>query len=103
MAELRRLSPFDPEYLPKEILLTEAIHDRFPDLPQVVCFDTAFHHDLLRVARMVPIPRRDEARGVRRYDFHGLSYAFLMEELAHVAGSEAAQGRVSVSDLPGRT
>jgi acetate kinase len=55
--ELRRLSPFDPEHLPEEILLTEAFHRRFPDLPQVACFDTAFHHDLPRVARLLPIPR----------------------------------------------
>jgi acetate kinase len=97
--ELHQLSPFDPEHLPEEILLTEAFHRRFPDLPQVACFDTAFHHDLPRVARLLPIPRRYEAQGVRRYGFHGLSYAFLMEELARLAGSEAAQGRVILSHL----
>ena len=97
--ELRRLSPFDPEHLPEEILLTEAFHRRFPDLPQVACFDTAFHHDLPRVARLLPIPRRYEALGVRRYGFHGLSYAFLMGELARLAGSEAAQGRVILAHL----
>ena len=84
--ELHKLSPFDPEHLPEEILLTEAFHRRFPDLPQVACFDTAFHHDLPRVARLLPIPRRYEAQGVRRYGFHGLSYAFLMGELARLAG-----------------
>ena len=97
--ELRRLSPFDPEHLPEEILLTEAFHRRFPDLPQVACFDTAFHHDLPRVARLLPIPRRYEARGVRRYGFHGLSYAFLMGELARLAGNEAAQGRIILAHL----
>ena len=97
--ELHRLSPFDPEHLPEEILLTEAFHRRFPDLPQVACFDTDFHHDLPRVARLLPIPRRYEAQGVRRYGFHGLSYAFLMEELARVAGAEAAQGRVILAHL----
>jgi acetate kinase len=97
--ELHRLSPFDPEHLPEEILLTEAFHRRFPDLPQVACFDTAFHHDLPRVARLLPIPRRYEAQGVRRYGFHGLSYAFLMGELARLAGSEAAQGRVILAHL----
>jgi acetate kinase len=61
--ELQRLSPFDPEHLPEEILLTEAFHRRFPDLPQVACFDTAFHHDLPRVARLLPIPRRYEPQG----------------------------------------
>src|ERR1039457_439610 len=97
--ELRRLSPFDPDHLPEEILLTEAFHRLFPNLPQVACFDTAFHHDLPRVAQMLPIPRRYEAQGVRRYGFHGLSYAFLMGELARLAGTEAAQGRVILAHL----
>jgi acetate kinase len=97
--ELHRLSPFDPEHLPEEILLTEAFHRRFPALPQVACFDTAFHHDLPRVARLLPIPRRYEAQGVRRYGFHGLSYAFLMGELARLAGSEATQGRIILAHL----
>ena len=97
--ELHQLSPFDPEHMPEEILLTEAFHRRFPDLPQVACFDTAFHHDMPRVARLLPIPRRYEAQGVRRYGFHGLSYAFLIEELAHLAGLEAAQGRVILAHL----
>jgi len=97
--ELRRLSPFDPEHLPEEILLTEAFHRRFPDLPQLACFDTAFHRDLPRVARLLPIPRRYEAQGVRRYGFHGLSYTFLMGELARQAGAEAAQGQVILAHL----
>ncbi len=97
--ELHRLSPFDPKHLPGEILLAEAFHRRFPDLPQVACFDTAFHHDLPRVALLLPIPRRYEAQGVRRYGFHGLSYAFLMEELVRLAGTEEAQGRVILAHL----
>jgi acetate kinase len=97
--ELHRLSPFDPEHLPEEILLAEAFFRRFPDMPQVACFDTAFHDGLPRVARVLPIPRRYEAQGVRRYGFHGLSYAFLMGELARLAGAEAAQGRVILAHL----
>ena len=97
--ELHKLSPFDPEHLPEEILLTEAFHRRFPDLAQVACFDTDFHHDLPRVAKLLPIPRRYEALGVRRYGFHGLSYAFLMEELTRLVGAEAAQGRVILAHL----
>jgi len=97
--ELHRFSPFDPDHLPEEILLTEAFSRRFPDLPQVACFDTAFHHDLPRVAQLLPIPRRYEAQGVRRYGFHGLSYAFLMEELSRVAGAEAARGRIILAHL----
>ena len=99
LEELHSLSPFDPEHLPEETLLAEAFHRRFPDLPQVACFDTAFHHDLPRVARLLPIPRRYEAKGVRRYGFHGLSYAFLMEELERLAGRDAAQGRVVLAHL----
>ncbi|MGA2964360.1 MAG: acetate/propionate family kinase [Candidatus Korobacteraceae bacterium] len=96
---LRQLSAFDPEHLPEEILLTEAFHRRFPELPQVACFDTAFHHELPRVAQLLPLPRRFEAKGVRRYGFHGLSYAFLMGELKRLAGSEAAHGRVILAHL----
>jgi acetate kinase len=97
--ELHQLSPFDPEHLPEEILLTGAFHRRFPDLPQVACFDTAFHHDLPRVARLLPIPRRYEVQGVRRYGFHGLSYEFLMGELARLVGTKTAQGRVILAHL----
>ena len=97
--ELHRLRPFDPEHLPEEILLTEAFHHRFPDIPQVACFDTAFHHDLPRVAQLLPIPRRYETQGVRRYGFHGLSYEFLMEELAHLGDQTATKGHVILAHL----
>jgi acetate kinase len=97
--ELRRLSPFDPEHLPQEILLISALQRRFPGVPQVACFDTAFHHDLPRVARILPIPRRYEAQGVRRYGFHGLSYESLMGKLASVAGPEASLGRIVLAHL----
>jgi acetate kinase len=97
--ELHDLSPFDPDHLPEEILLTEAFHGRFPDLAQVACFDTAFHHDMPRVALLLPIPRRYEAKGVRRYGFHGLSCAYLMEELAHLTGDQTARGRVILAHL----
>jgi acetate kinase len=97
--ELHHLSPFDPDHLPEEIILTEGFHLRFPALPQVACFDTAFHHDMPRVAQMLPIPRRYEAQGVRRYGFHGLSYAFLMEELARLGDPAATTGRVILGHL----
>jgi acetate kinase len=99
IAALRQLSPFDPEHLPEEIQLAEAFHKRFPRLPQIACFDTAFHHDMPRVAQIVPIPRRYEAKGVRRYGFHGLSYAYLMEELDRLAGPDEARGRVILAHL----
>ena len=98
MAELRRLSPYDPEHLPAEIELIETLERRYPAVPQVACFDTAFHRDMPRVARLLPIPRRYDKAGVRRYGFHGLSYAFLMEELTRIAAHEA-QGRVILAHL----
>ena len=96
---LRGLGPFDPQHLPQEILVIEAFQRRFPDLPQVACFDTAFFHDLPRVAQMLAIPRRYEAQGVRRYGFHGLSYAYLMEELVHQTGGKAASERIILAHL----
>jgi acetate kinase len=97
--DLHQLSPFDPDHLPEEILLAEAFHHRFPELTQIACFDTAFHHDMPRVALLLPVPRRYEAIGVRRYGFHGLSCSFLMEELARIEGVAVAQGRVIIAHL----
>lgn len=99
LAELWHFSPFDPEHLPAEIGLVEALARQYPALPQVVCFDTAFHRDMPRVAQMLPIPRRYDAMGLQRYGFHGLSYAYLLDELARVAGQEAAQGRLVLAHL----
>ena len=97
--ELHKMELFDPEHLPEEILLTTAFHRRFPHLLQIACFDTAFHHDMPRVARLLPIPRRYDAKGIQRYGFHGLSYSFLLEELERVAGPRAAQGRIILAHL----
>jgi len=60
---------------------------------------SGFHASLPRVAQLLPIPRRFAAQGVRRYGFHGLSYAYLMEELARIAGTEAARGRIILAHL----
>jgi acetate kinase len=96
---LRRMSSYDPDHLPGEIELIEAFRKRDPNLLQVACFDTAFHHNMPRVAQIVAIPRRFEATGVRRYGFHGLSYAYLMQELARVARPEEARGRIILAHL----
>lgn len=96
---VRRLSPYDPEHLPAELALIEACGDQYPRARQVACFDTGFHQHLPPVARLMAIPRRYEKQGVRRYGFHGLSYAYLMEELERVAGREAARGRVILAHL----
>ncbi len=97
--EMRRISAYAPEHLPSEIDLIDMVDERMPGVPQVACFDTAFHRDMPQVAKILPIPRRFARKGVERYGFHGLSYEFLLEELARVAGVEAAQGRVILCHL----
>lgn len=97
--ELHRIIPYDPEHLPIEIELIKLIRKRHPKLIQVACFDTAFHSTMPRVAKLLPIPRRFDSEGIQRYGFHGLSYAFLMEELAHVGEPKAAQGRIILAHL----
>jgi len=97
--ELHRIRPYDPEHLPREIELIETFRQRHPKLPQVACFDTAFHREMPRVAKLLPLPRRYDAKGIQRYGFHGLSYAFLMEELARLGDPAAAKGRVILAHL----
>jgi acetate kinase len=97
--ELHGLTAYDPDHLPREIELIEAFRQRHPQLPQVVCFDTAFHRSMPRVAKLLSIPRRYEAKGVHRYGFHGLSYAYLMEELAHLGDPAATTGGAILAHL----
>jgi len=99
LAELKRISPLDPDHLPGEIALIEACANRLPGVPQVACFDTAFHHEMPRVASIVPIPRRFESAGVRRFGFHGLSYEYLLEELRRRTSDATANGRVILAHL----
>jgi acetate kinase len=96
--QLKRIIPFDPEHLPREIELIELLGTRHPALRQVVCFDTAFHRSMPLVATQLPIPRRYAAQGVRRYGFHGLSYTFLMGELGRLDPA-ATQGRIILAHL----
>ena len=98
LAELYRITPYAPDHLPREIELIEAFRKRHPKLPQVACFDTAFHRTMPRVAKLLPIPRRYAAQGVERYGFHGLSYAYLIEELGRLDPA-AAKGRVILAHL----
>jgi acetate kinase len=99
--ELKSVIPFDPEHLPREIELIEALRHRHPKLAQVVCFDTAFHRRMPLVATQLPIPRRYAARGIQRYGFHGLSYTYLMQELERLGDPAATRGRVILAHLGG--
>jgi acetate kinase len=85
--------------MPGEIAAIEAFLRLDSNLPQVACFDTGFHHNLPRVAQIIPIPRRYEQVGVRRYGFHGLSYSYLIDELSRLAGPGEVRGRVILAHL----
>jgi acetate kinase len=94
VADLRRLVPFAPLHLPAAIQAIEAVTARFPGLPQVACFDTAFHRRMPEVAQRFPLPRGLWDEGVRRYGFHGLSYEYVVERLG-----PAARGRTIIAHL----
>jgi acetate kinase len=81
LESLRRVVPFAPLHLPPELSGIQAVITRYPDLPQVACFDTAFHRAMPEIARRFPVPRSFYEQGVRRYGFHGLSYEYLVEAL----------------------
>ena len=98
LADLRRNAPYDPDHLPVEIGLMDALRHRHPTLSQVACFDTAFHRPMPKIARVLPIPRRYAAKGVERYGFHGISYAYLIEELRRL-DPVGANGRVILAHL----
>jgi len=99
LAELRRVKEFAPLHLPVQIELLEEFGRHFPGVTQVACFDTAFHRDMPRVAKLLPIPRRYDDQGVQRYGFHGLSYSYLMGELERIAGTAVARGKVILAHL----
>ncbi|MDA3921973.1 MAG: acetate/propionate family kinase [Salinisphaera sp.] len=97
--ELYRIAIFVPQHLPHEIELIEAFRERVLTLGQAACFDTAFHAALPRCAAILPIPRRYQNHGIRRYGFHGLSYGYLLEELERLGDSAATSGRVILAHL----
>jgi len=97
--ELRRISQANPDHMPGAIQLVEAISQAHPQLLQVACFDTAFHATMPRVAKLLPIPRHFDAQGIQRYGFHGLSCAYLMEELVRLGDGAATKGRVILAHL----
>ena len=98
MAGLETLIPLSPLHQPHNLAGIRALARLRPDLPQVACFDTAFHHTLLPLARRFALPREFDERGIRRYGFHGLSYEHIAGVLPDYLGA-AAEGRVVVAHL----
>jgi acetate kinase len=99
LAELKTISGYDPEHLPEEINLVEIFKKRYPEMPQIACFDTSFHTTMPTVAKLLPIPRRIMKLGIQRYGFHGISYAYLINELGTFAGKEISLGKVILAHL----
>lgn len=99
IAELEEIGRFDPQHQPYEVAAIKAIERLLPDVPRIACFDTAFHRRMPRLAQILPIPRRFDRSGVRRYGFHGLSYGYVIREFAVRFGAAAARRRVIIAHL----
>jgi acetate kinase len=96
--DLRSLVSLDPEHLPQALDVIGSARRVYPSIPQVACFDTAFHRHMPRVAQIFPLPRDLWAAGVVRYGFHALSYEYILQELRNL-DSEAADGRLIIAHL----
>jgi acetate kinase len=94
LRELERLIPFAPLHLPSAISGIKAVAARFPGLPQVACFDTAFHRGMPDLAQRFPLPREFWDDGIRRYGFHGLSFEYIMSALG-----ASGMGRLVIAHL----
>ena len=98
LGELKEFIPLVPLHQPYNLAVIETLLERMPDLPQVACFDTAFHRGRALVTEILPLPWEFYESGVRRYAFHGLSYEYVASVLPQVA-PEIASGRVVVAHL----
>jgi acetate kinase len=98
LKRLEALSPLAPSHQPHNLAPIRSLLESAPQLPQIACFDTAFHRTQPRLAQLFPLPREFAERGVLRYGFHGLSYQFIAEELRRLGGARA-EGRTIVAHL----
>lgn len=99
LKELKAMSAYDPEHLPAEIKLIEVFRKCYPNIDQVVCFDTSFHTTMPHVAKLIPIPKKYRNKGIKRYGFHGISYSYLIENFRQMEGAEKAKGRIIIAHL----
>ena len=98
IATLQQLVPLDPDHLPQVLAAIQAARQAYPSIPQVACFDTAFHRQMPSVAQHYALPHEFWDLGVRRYGFHGLSYESIMEALQS-ADPAAVAGRVIIAHM----
>ncbi len=101
LSRLKKLIPLAPDHLPHELKAIQAVGQDYPNVPQVACFDTAFHRSLPRKAYLFALPQTYEQEGLRRYGFHGLSCEYILQELEKEAGSQASKGRLVIAHLGG--
>ena len=98
MAALSKLAPLAPLHQPHNLAPIKAIAEAAPHMPQVACFDTAFHRNQPALAQLFALPRKFTEAGVRRYGFHGLSYEYVSSRFREIA-PELAKGRVVIAHL----
>lgn len=98
LAQLEALTPFAPLHQPPTLAPIHTIAAYRPDLPQIACFDTAFHRSIPDIAKLLPLPRHYGEKGIRRYGFHGLSYDFLAQRLRQI-DPQLATGRTILAHL----
>jgi acetate kinase len=98
LSDMQQFVALDPDHTPAAIRGIQFVAGKFPDLPQIACFDTAFHNSLPQVARMYALPRSFYEQSMQRYGFHGLSYEYVMSELQSLEGN-LASGRVIIAHL----
>jgi acetate kinase len=97
--DLRLLIPLAPDHLPDEIKGLEEVRRHFPDMPQIACFDTAFHRRMPEVAQRYALPKSLIREDLRRYGFHGLSYEYITQELVKETGAAEASGKLIIAHL----
>ena len=95
---LRTLVSVDPQHMPQAVSAVEALGSAFPAVPQIACFDTAFHAAMPRIATLYALPRALSEEGIVRYGFHGLSYEYVIGELRKMDPA-AGEGRVVIAHL----
>lgn len=98
LEKLRQLEPLAPLHQPHNVNAIAACAEQLPGLPQIACFDTAFHADAPAVARRFALPQRYHQQGIQRYGFHGLSYEYIHHHLSEIE-PQLAKGRVVVAHL----
>lgn len=98
-AALNNLVSLDPDHLPTALHIIDTLTERMPSVAHVACFDTAFFHNLPRVAQIVALPREYEAMGLRKYGFHGLSYESILEILKKDHSVDVASSRIICAHL----